>query len=802
MERRVFAVVFAAACLALLGAGSLFAGQVRGTVKDESGTPLPGVSIALRNDLTGYEKLATTGTDGAYAIFNVPDNPYHLTADLDGYLSSHTEVDVRGAVPVTRDVVLRAGVAASTTVTATREAVALETDTSSTHVDIDRSLIRRFPTASASRAFESLVLSAPGFSQDENGRYHFQGGHSQQLLVIDGQPIGDQVGITFSNSFNPAIVEGMEIEVGGVPAEFGEKANGVINMTTRSALGQAGWKGDVGVGAGSFKTFDGSAAIGYGGARRGLFAAFDGSTSDRFLDPVSFDNFHNHGSTLRGFLRQDWLSQSGTDTTRLTASAGRTRRDVTNLPSQEAAGQDQRVSSNDWNANLGWTHVSDGGSVLEAQVFGRDSRLELLSSAQDTPVQATQNRSLRNQGLSASWSSLFGDHQIKVGIQGKRFPIAENFRFTVTDPAFNDPDSEEFNPNLAPFDATRGGSPFAFRAERTGTYAAAFAEDTVKWSHLTLNLGLRYDRNRLFRSETYLQPRAGVAYFVPRTHTVLRASYDRMLVTPEYENILLSSSAAARALAPPEIQEAQALGGGGILNRSERHRAWTVGVQQGLGQGVRLDASYWNRQVTNSADQAQFFNTGIVFPVNFKGADLSGWNLRADFGPFAGLRGYLSLGHVHALYEGPASGGLFLDAEALESLDAGKFVIDHDQDLQEQAGVFWDIRDTGFWVGLTQRYDSGLVADAGALEDVLASPDTAYAAPYLRFDDDPQRVKPRTIWNASIGARLARFGLPFEVQIDALNLTDEKGLYNFQSVFGGTHVVPPRAFSGRLRFVF
>ena len=56
--------------------------------------------------------------------------------------------------------------------------------------NVIRSLVRRFPAAVASRAFEQIVLSAPGFSQDENGRYHFQGGHSQQLLVIDGHPIG------------------------------------------------------------------------------------------------------------------------------------------------------------------------------------------------------------------------------------------------------------------------------------------------------------------------------------------------------------------------------------------------------------------------------------------------------------------------------------------------------------------------------------------------------------------------------------------------------------------------------------
>jgi hypothetical protein len=253
---------------------------------------------------------------------------------------------------------------------------------------------------------------------------------------------------------------------------------------------------------------------------------------------------------------------------------------------------------------------------------------------------------------------------------------------------------------------------------------------------------------------------------------------------------------------PPEIQESRELGFGHLFNVSERHDSYNAGIQQGFGSALRLDVSYWKRTVVNSADQGQFFNTGIVFPLNFKGAELSGWNVRLDGGPVAGVRGYVSLGHVHALYEAPFVGGLFLDAGAIDTLTGGKFLIDHDQDIQEQTGLFWDIPGTGFWVGMTQRYDSGLVTDAGTLEDVLASPDTAYAASYIRFDDDPQRVKARDIWSASIGARLQQYGVPLEVQVDLLNATNEQGLYNFQSVFGGTHVIPPRTLAARIRYVF
>ena len=784
-------------------AAATTAGQVRGHVIGPDGKPLPGVTVILVNDLTGHRQEARTGADGTYLVYNVPPNPYHLSVDVQGFGPYHADIDVRGGTPVVKDISLEVSVTATESVHAEAEGVELESDTSMTHIDIDKSLIQRSAAAMPGRAFESIVTSTPGFSQDENGRYHFQGGHSQQLLVIDGQPIGDQVGITFSNSLNPGVAEGIEIVTGGIPAEYGEKANGVINLTTRSGLGTNGVKGEVTAGGARFNTGSASASVGGGNARFGWFADADGSRSDRFLDPVSFDNSHNVGNSLRAFIRLDGVSADASSNWRLTSNIGRTQRDVTNLPSQEDAGQDQSIVSNDWNANLGYQQVFPGSWVLEGQVYGRDNRLTLYSSPNDTPVQADQNRSLENQGINVAVSKTAGINEFKVGVQAKRFPIKEQFTFGITDPGFNDPDADGFNPNLAPYDLTRGGKVFQFADSRAGTYLAAYLQDNIRWNDLTVNAGVRFDHNKLFLSESQLQPRIGIAYLLKATNTVFRASYNRMFITPEYENILLSSSSQARSVAPPEIQDAQALGGGQLFNVSERHDAYNVGLQQGIGSKLRIDVSYWYRKVKNAADQDQFFNTGIVFPLNFESATLNGWNARLDLAPvLGGLRGYVSIGHVHAEYCNPFVGGLFLDAGALDTLGGGCFLIDHDQDIQEQAGFFYDFGLSGLWAGVTQRYDSGLVTDAGAIEDVLSSPDTAYAAPYIRFDEDPQRVKSRTIWTFSLGARLQKYGIPLELQADLLNAFDAKGLYNFQSVFGGTHVIPPRTWAARIKFVF
>ena len=86
-----------------------------------------------------------------------------------------------------------------------------------------------------------------------------------------------------------------------------------------------------------------------------------------------------------------------------------------------------------------------------------------------------------------------------------------------------------------------------------------------------------------------------------------------------------------------------------------------VGVQQALGSKLRADAAFWWRRGTGAGDQDQFFNTGIVFPISFAEGRFNGWDARLDLAPTHGLRGFVSLGHVHAVYVPPPTGGLFLD---------------------------------------------------------------------------------------------------------------------------------------------
>jgi hypothetical protein len=157
------------------------------------------------------------------------------------------------------------------------------------------------------------------------------------------------------------------------------------------------------------------AAIGGGTQKFGFFASASGSGSDYFTDPVNFANFNNKGNTERGFIRFDAQPGDSSSAFRFSALVGRTDRGVTNTFTQEEAGSDRSVATNDQNNNLGWQKVVSATAVLDITGFGRISKFTLTPSAFDAPIQADSNRSLDNYGITPSFTLTAGIHEIKAG---------------------------------------------------------------------------------------------------------------------------------------------------------------------------------------------------------------------------------------------------------------------------------------------------------------------------------------------------------------------------------------------------
>src|SRR5688572_17146126 len=61
--------------------------QLGGTVRDESGAVLPGVTVVATQTDTGFSRTVVTESSGAYVITNLPTGPYRLEVSLQGFRS-------------------------------------------------------------------------------------------------------------------------------------------------------------------------------------------------------------------------------------------------------------------------------------------------------------------------------------------------------------------------------------------------------------------------------------------------------------------------------------------------------------------------------------------------------------------------------------------------------------------------------------------------------------------------------------------------------------------------------------------
>ncbi len=601
--------LLAAALLAVspaLAAAGPQAARLEGAVLDETGAAIVGARVTVEPRPTGVPREHATAANGRFRIEPLPPREYVLRVEAAGFRREVRRVDVRTEVPGDVTITLRLAPQVTSVIVSAGAGPEAARTASGTIATIGREQIDRLPVASGSRGLEAILVTLPGFAQNANGAIHPRGAHNQMTYVIDGLPISDQLTGAFANALDPALVDDVQMLTGNIPAEFGGKVSGVAVVTSRSGLALTGRsRGEATVSAAGFDTRQVQVGTGGHPGAVGYFASVSALDTDRFLDQVSRENLHNAGGYGRVFARVD-LPLGGSGLLRANAMGGRSVFELANLRSQQAHGQDQRQRLADAAGWASYLRPSGAGRTFDITGGYRAAGARLLPSAGDTPVTARQRRSLGTVTVAARYGHVAGRHTWRLGTDYQRVGIRERFTFGITSPAFNDAAAPRFNPALRPFDLSRGGAPFAFDARGAGRMLSAFAEDRARWKNVTVALGLRVDDYRLLVHGWQLQPRVGIAWALPRG-AVLRASFNRNYQTPPNENLLLSSSEAASALAPASVRDA--LGGAWVPIRPERQDVYEVGWQQGLGGGVRLDVSAYRKRSRDQQDNNNFSST-------------------------------------------------------------------------------------------------------------------------------------------------------------------------------------------------
>ena len=792
------------AAILMFGVTSVFGqariGSIQGVVKDPSGALVPNVKVTATQPVTGYKQTVQTDSQGSFKLVNLPFNTYKLRADAAGFQPADESVDLESTVPVNIDLALSLEQATAAVTVSTAGGAMLETDRTSSDTDLNQTILERPLGAAPSRAIENMIASTPGFVRDDNGRMHPRGSESQVQYVIDGVPVTDNMSAIFSTSLDARTLRTVEVLTGGIPAEFGDKLAGVINVNTRSGL-EDPTQGGLSFSGGSFSTGEVAADFATHTKKLGLLANLSASTSQRYLDPPTLDNFHNFGRTGKGFFRLDYQFDPN-NSVKGVLTFGGSNFQVPNKFVQEIAGQDQRQRLRDNSQNISYQHIFSPNSVAQFSFFHRQGNAQLNSNPLSTPVVALQDRTLQNYGGLGSLALTRKSHNIKVGGQFTITPVDEHFSFYPT-VAFPDLEDEAGNILPNPINNLNAAHPFVFNGSKTGRTLSAYVQDRfTAFKNFTLDLGVRYDNYKLLISEHAVSPRLGMAYYIPQTKTTIRASYNRLFQPPPAENLLLASSNQAASISPISVLR-------GVTTVDpvlpDKEHAFELGAQQLLSNYLRLNLTVYQKRIENFSDKDQFVETGVIFPIAISSGRVTGEELRLESADFHGLHGFVSYANARAYGVTPIKGGLFLGEDTQDLfLNGLKFANDHDQRNEAQFQVSYNHRRSGLYATFNGRYDSGVPTDVEpgtTLSDFVAEGFDPRL--YSEIDFQRGRVRPRMILDFSVGTDLMqKERVSMNVQFDVQNLTNELFLYNFESVFSGTHVGYPRLFSGRLSFRF
>lgn len=871
---RVFLLFCFGAAVGLQGRAQGTSGSLTGTVTDATGAVIPGATVTVLGAVSGFNQTVQTDANGQYRVSNLPFNRYHVAVTGKGFQASAQDATVRSAAGNVVD--FRLAVAASSqTVTVEAEAEDMVSPDPTASTTVDRGLFAKLPVESTSSPLSSLVtLSTPGIASDSNGLFHPMGEHADTTFSVDGQPVSDQQSRVFGNQLSVNAIQSINVINGIAPPEYGDKASLVVQTTTRSGLGLAKPTGSASFGYGSFGTSVGSLALGLGTARFGNFVSFDGTQSGRYLDTPEFQPLHAHGNNENLFDRVDF-HPTAADQLQMNVSLSRSWFQNPNQFDQEAAGQDQRGKILSYNLSPSWTHIISPQSLISVNPYLRQDNFHYYPSKDvfsDIPDTLAQSRRLQNAGIKADYSYAKGINTIKAGAMFYHTFLHEGFSLGVTDPTSNAPclladgtpdvaanandynncpatpppgqtgpdmQNPGFNPSLAPYDLTRGGSLYHFNGRTDIKQEAIYVQDNVAYKNFTFLLGGRVDNYNGISRRSMVQPRLGATYNVGRTNTVLRLGYGKLFLSPYNENLIVSSSTGVGGL--------EGAGFATPLKPGSRTQ-YDAGFEQGFGKHLVVNGEYFWKYTDRDFDFDIVLNTPLAFPIQWQRSKIDGFGVKISVPQTHGVSAYAVLGHTRSRFFGPEVGGiLFNDPNVTTS--SAPFRIDHDQAFQQTTHFQYQPKPNGPWYGLTWRYESGLVAgnapfatDTTTPVDLtyltgdqqqqvqlscggvratidaalpscapgsLSSPLVRIPAPGLENDDrNPPRVASRTMfdmaagWDDVLHGHLRSDRVKTNLSVTAVNVTNKYALYNFLSTFSGTHFVAPRTVTGQVTFNF
>jgi hypothetical protein len=750
-------------------------GELRLKVTDPSGHGLK-TTVQIVSRANQYRNTLATSDQGTLDAQRLPFGIYQLEIDQPGFAAQSESVEIRSSLPTVYKFQLKLfTVNQSVKVNATYTLI--DPDQAGSVSQIGSDFIRDRPGSVPGRDLPDLVNSQPGWLYEGNAVLHPRGSEYQTQFVVDGIPLTDNRSPSFGPEIEADAVQSMSIFTAGIPAEYGRKMGGVVEVNTLQDAA-AGFHGQAVLSGGSFQSGGAFGGGQYVWGKNALGGSASGNTTEHYLNPVVPQNFSNTG-TVGDFSSDYARDLTPKDRIKFIVRHELARYDIPNEMVQQAAGQRQNADNFETMGTAAYEHIFSPQAIGDLRGMVRDNSNDFYSNPASTPIELFQHNWFREGYFKATATLDRGRNEWKAGVESDNIFLNEKFNYIITD-------ATQFDP----------GSPatFAYQANRPDLEQSVFVQDLIRLHNWTINAGLRWDHYQLLLNQQALQPRFALSRYFQSADTVIHFSYDRIFQTPSFENILLSSSPAVASIDPTGFLR--------LPVQPSHGDYYEAGLTKDFLGHVKLGGNYFRRFVDNYADDSQIDNTTISFPIAFRKAILYGLEAKVDVPDWHRFSGFGSYSYIVGNAWFPVTGGLFFGSDASQ---AASQLTGHAPDSQDQRNtVRGRVRyqlTPRLWTAFGVQYDTGLPFDFdGNPSTVLAEYGQQV---FNRINFDRGRIYPAFQANASAGADIyVSDRVKVRLQADGQNLNNVLNVIDFGGLFSGNAIGPSRSFALRLATTF
>lgn len=660
-----------------------------GTVTDRQGHALEGAEVSVQDPDGRQVAHASTGREGRFSLDGIEPGTYLVTVGAKGFgESSRTAVVAAGQSRVL-DISLEKGAALDINIDVQRLDRArngLLPDVGASVYRISQADVDQLPQG-ANTPLNQVLLQAPGVANDSFGQLHVRGDHADLQYRINGVIIPEPIS-GFGQSLDTRIVDQVNLITGALPAQYGYRTAGIVDIRTKS--GDAGDGGAIDVYGGSHQTLQTS--VDAYGSRGPLSYYFSGTLGVNNLGieaPTANGNpQHDHTRQGDGFGYLSYLINPLTRVSLMFGTAS-SQFQIPNTPGLatnftlngnstfDSARLDENQSELNNFAVLALQGTNGGALDYQVALFTRYTRTQFnpdpVGDLMFNGVASKDFHSNRANGVQADTTYRLSErHTLRAGVMAQR-------------------EHAVFNDSVAVFPTDANGNalsdqPFTIddAHSKTGYLYSAYVQDEWKLtSQLTLNYGMRYDRMDEYVQAGQLSPRIGLVY-QPTSTTTLHAGYARYFTPPSFE--LVSDSTINRF--------------NGTTNQSptsqndpvqpERSHYFDIGVTQRLTPALTIGLDAYYKQASNLLDEGQFGSALIFTPFNYQYGRVYGIELTTSY-KHDRVSAYFNLAYSRAQGKNINSAQFNFGPDELAYISNHWVSLDHDQRVTASFGGSYTI---------------------------------------------------------------------------------------------------------------